>query len=136
MPLPVPTHVPRHVTAVGAEASFYHYTALPGDSWGTVAGRTGVTIDDLKTANPQALRPTGWLMLGEVLVIPIIPQSNWPRATIVVVTVAPGESWSGIAAEYTVSRTLLWAVNPSLRRPGDVLITGDQMVIPPAPSVK
>ena len=135
VPPPVSTRVPRQVTADGTQASFYSYTVLPGDSWGTVAGRTGVAIDDLKAANPQALRSTGWLMLGEVLAIPILPQPDWPRTTIVVVTVAPGESWSGIAAKYTVSPTLLWAVNPSLRRPGKVLITGDQMVIPPAPPV-
>ncbi len=81
------------------------------------------------------MRPTGWLLVDEVLMIPILPRSDWPRTTVETYAVQPGESWSKIAAQFQISRTLLRAVNPELRRPGYVLFTGDIMVIPPAPAV-
>ena len=113
----------------------YLYTVLPGDSWGTVSQRTGVSMDMLKASNPQALRPTGWLLMGDVLTIPILPQPNWPRSAIEIYTVQPRESWNWIADKFMVSHTLLWAVNPELQRPNKVLYTGDQLIIPPAPPV-
>ena len=119
--------------AVTVGADVYLYKVLPDESWTIVAGRTGVPIAALQAANPQAIRDNEWLLTNEVLQIPVRPQPGWPRSSIVIYTVQPGESWNSIAADFLVSPTLLWAVNPHLRRPWGVLITGDQMFVPPAP---
>ena len=115
-------------------AGFYPYKVLPDESWTVVAGRTGVPIDALQAANPQAIRPSEWLLTNEVLRIPVLPQPDWPRASVVLYTVQPGDSWNSIGVEFQVSPTLLWAVNPELRRWWHVLIAGDEMIIPPAPT--
>lgn len=117
-----------HLSADG-----YPYTVLPGESWIVVSERTGVSLQMLQAANPQAIRPSGWLMVNEVLEIPVAPQADWPRTGVGVYTVRTGDSWSRIGAHFAVSPTLLWAVNPTLRRPWQVLVAGDPMTIPPAP---
>src|SRR3954465_2275208 len=51
----------------------YDYTVQEGDSWPTVASHTGVSVEALQAANPEAAaRDTGWLMVGETLEIPNI----------------------------------------------------------------
>lgn len=112
----------------------YPYKVLPNESWTIVSGRTGVPIDALQAANPQAIRPSAWLLTNEVLDIPVLPQPDWPRSFVALYTVQPGDSWSSIGAAWQVSPTLLWAVNPELRRWWHVLIAGDEMIIPPAPA--
>ena len=48
----------------------YLYTVQEGDSWETVAQRTGVSVEQLQEANPDAVRDTGWLIVGEELFVP------------------------------------------------------------------
>ena len=48
----------------------YNYTVQQGDSWATVAQRTGVSVDALKEANPDAVRENDWLLVGETLLVP------------------------------------------------------------------
>ena len=115
-------------------AGVYPYKVLPDESWTIVSGRTGVSIDALQAANPQAMRPSEWLLTNEVLEIPVLPQPDWPRSFVALYTVQPGDSWSSIGAGWQVSPTLLWAVNPELRRWWRVLLAGDEMIIPPAPA--
>ncbi|MCB9118697.1 MAG: LysM peptidoglycan-binding domain-containing protein [Caldilineaceae bacterium] len=138
-PLAAVTARPTAESAAGGgyailAAGFYPYTVLPDESWTIVSGRTGVPIDALQAANPQAIRPSQWLLTNEVLEIPVLPQPGWPRAAVVLYTVQPGDSWNSIGADLQVSPTLLWAVNPALRRWWQVLIAGDEMIIPPAPA--
>jgi len=47
------------------------YVVQPGDSWTSVSRKTGIPIGELQAANPRSVRPTGWLLVGEVLVLPI-----------------------------------------------------------------
>src|SRR3954447_6192105 len=50
----------------------YNYTVQDGDSWPSVASHTGISVEALQAANPDAAaRENGWLMVGETLVIPI-----------------------------------------------------------------
>jgi LysM repeat protein len=114
-------------------ADIYPYKVLPDESWTVVSGRTGVPIAALQAANPQAIRDNEWLLTNEVLQIPVLPQPDWLRSSVVIHAVQPGESWYSIAADFQISHTLLWAVNWHLRRPWGVLITGDEMIVPPAP---
>ncbi len=46
------------------------YIVQPGDSWTSLSRKTGISIRELQAANPGSVRPTGWLIVGEELVIP------------------------------------------------------------------
>jgi hypothetical protein len=136
-----PTTTPKAAAATPADsgaavtvgAAVYPYKVLPNDSWTVVSSLTGVPMDALQAANPQAMRPNEWLLTNEVLQIPVLPQPDWPRSSIILYTVQPGESWNSSGARFQISPTLLWAVNWHLRRPWGVLITGDEMIVPPGP---
>ncbi|HIQ06502.1 MAG TPA: LysM peptidoglycan-binding domain-containing protein, partial [Anaerolineae bacterium] len=56
----------------------FWYTVRPGDSWLSVAARTGVSVATLQAANPQAIRAYNWLWRGERLWIPL---KGMPAAT-------------------------------------------------------
>lgn len=47
------------------------YVVQPGDSWTSVSRKTGIPIGELQAANPRSVRPTGWLLVGEVLILPV-----------------------------------------------------------------
>jgi len=57
-------------TPVATTNSSETYTVRAGDSWLGLAARTGLTVAQLKAANPQAVRRNNWLIIGEKLVIP------------------------------------------------------------------
>ena len=103
----------------------YTYAVQRGDNWYSVSVRTGVSIDDLQAANPQAVRASGWLITGEKLFIP----TDKPVAT-TTYTVQPGESWSIIAKKFGISMGLLKAANPQAVRYDDVLRRNEVLNIP------
>src|SRR5215203_6028410 len=76
----------------------YDYTVQEGDSWDTVAETTGVDVEALKEANPEAAeRESGWLILGETLAIPNTATPAAPAAPAApqrTHTVQAGESWN------------------------------------------
>jgi LysM repeat protein len=117
-----------------AAQGFYAYTVLPGDSWPAVAQRTGIDIRNLQAANPQAIRPSGWLAAGEKLAIPIPvdPKSGVVPATSLY-TVQPGDSWSSISEKFGIRIILLQAVNADSVRQAGILRIGEEILIPPPP---
>jgi LysM repeat protein len=118
-----------------------------GDSWISVAARTGVSVAELQSANPRSMRENEWLIVGETLVIPGETTSAAASGTVtgtVGVTqtgavetgaqtyiVQAGESWNSIAAKFNTTRRLLQAANPLSIRYGEVLLRGEKLVIPP-----
>ncbi len=69
------------------------YTVQIGDSWSSVAARTGVSVRELQAANPRSLRQNEWLLVGETLVIPgratatpAAPEATGPVTTTAEVT--------------------------------------------------
>src|SRR5690606_15564339 len=105
----------------------YNYTVQEGDNWDAVASRTGVSVEALQEANPEAAaRENGWLLVGETLVIPS-SLSQTPRTH----TVRAGESWASIAEAYGIPVSLLRAANPQAIRTGNILYRGEQLIIPP-----
>lgn len=46
------------------------YIVQPGDSWTSLSRKTGIPIRELQAANPRSVRPTGWLIVGEELILP------------------------------------------------------------------
>lgn len=109
----------------------YNYTVQDGDSWPGVSERTGVSVAALQAANPDAAaRETGWLMVGETLVIPSAVVAAPARTHVV----ESGESWNSIARDFRISVALLRAANPQAIRPGNVLYRGERLIIPSASS--
>ena len=107
-----------------------------GERWDQLAWKyygNALEYERIVAANPQAIRANAWLLTNEVLAVPVMLQPEWPRADVIRYTVQQGDSWNSIAADFQISPTLLWAVNWHLRRPWGVLITGDEMIVPPGP---
>lgn len=106
-------------------ANGYTYTVQRGDNWYSVSTRTGLAISELRAANPQAVRGSGWLITGEKLFIP----ASQPIST-TTYTVQPGESWSVIAKKFGISTQLLKGANPRSIRYNDVLRRNETLIIP------
>lgn len=122
------------------------YTVGAGDSWSVIARRCGVTVQELRAANPTLWRADGVLYRGQQLIIPGQPQTeDTPIPTEeesgdagegeeqipVTHRVRAGESWLGIANRYGVSYADLRAANQALwnsRR--ENLRVNDELIIP------
>jgi LysM repeat protein len=105
----------------------YVYVVKRGDSWALVARITGVSVDDLQSANPDLVRPDEVLKVGDKLQIPA-PESQQRKVHFV----KSGESWNSIAQRYKVTRKELQAFNPDSVRAGQVLYRGERILIPTA----
>ena len=150
--LTTPPALAQTATPGAGVASPATYVVQPGDSWTSVARKTGLSIRELQAANPGSVRASGWLILGEELVIPgaapavtaatptapaRTPPTALPAATSTPAptapqqyTVQPGESWNSISAKFGVDAEALRAANPQAVRPGLVLFRGDVLTIP------
>ena len=76
---------------LGRCADLYYYTVGAGNSWTELARSAGLTLGELQAANPQALRQSGYLLVGDRLLFPkgiVINQETDSRYH----TVAQGES--------------------------------------------
>jgi LysM repeat protein len=108
-----------------AQAGGYNYTVQNGDSWESVASRTGVSVEALKAANEESLRENEWLLVGETLLIPSDLTTSSTRHI-----VTSGESWNSIAEDYGIPASLLRAANPNAIRSGNILYRGETLIIP------
>ncbi|MCY4118305.1 MAG: LysM peptidoglycan-binding domain-containing protein [Caldilineaceae bacterium] len=113
------------IVAVSAQENGYTYTVQPGDSWPLVAQRVGLTVSQLQEANPESVRPNGWLIVGERLFIP-----NSPRWKDTFYIVQRGDGWISVAGIFGMSVTELQAANPKQLRPDNALIVGERLLIP------
>lgn len=118
-----PTPVP---TPASTATSGFDYTVQQGDNWGTVAVLTGLSVAQLKAANPKAAaRRNGWLLSGEKLHIPV--GTNIQSSVYIV---QRGEGWGIIAERFGISVGLLQAANPRSIRADYVLYRGERLLIP------
>ena len=108
-----------------AQESSYTYTVQVGDNWTVVARRVGLTVEELRAANPQAVRPSGWLIVGEKLTIPTAPVAEEQFYD-----VRAGDGWTIIADRFDIPTSLLQAANARYVRPDLVLYVGDRLLIP------
>lgn len=120
---------PEPTPADAAEGFFY--TVRRGESWSLIADRFGMTVRQLKEANPESIRYNDVLRVGEQLLIPssFAPTPTTP-ATYQEYIVQRGEGWSVIAQKFDVPLRDLFDANPALIRYDYVLRTGDKMRIP------
>ncbi|RME61144.1 MAG: LysM peptidoglycan-binding domain-containing protein [Caldilineae bacterium] len=113
---------------LGACRDLNFYTVQPGDNWSLLASRVGLTVGELQAANPQAVRASGYLFVGDRILLPRGVQiRSLPVQRHVVVE---GESWSAIALQYDVPVRLLIAANPEYVRPFYILHPGDELLVP------
>ncbi len=110
---------------VSAQDEGYTYTVQVGDNWTVVAERVGLSVQELRAANPQAVRASGWLIVGEKLQIPTAPVAEEEFYT-----VRAGDGWTIIADRYDIPTALLQAANPRYVRSDLVLYVGDRLLIP------
>jgi len=105
----------------------YYYIVRPGDSWLGLSWRTGLSVADLKAANPTAVRPRDWLWTGERLYIPIPAiqpdKGYWYQ-------VRPGDNWYSVAASTGVSTLELWRANPMRLYANRWIYAGDWLWVP------
>ena len=115
------------MTVQAQARSGYDYSVQPGDSWPAVARLVGLSVSDLQSANPQAMRYNGWLTIGEKLFVPTAPDAQG-----VTHVVQYAESWGSISVQYGVKVRLLQGANPKLVRSSQVLYRDEQVFVPPA----
>ncbi|MXY94636.1 MAG: LysM peptidoglycan-binding domain-containing protein [Caldilineaceae bacterium SB0670_bin_27] len=113
------------IVSVSAQESGYTYIVQPGDSWPLVAQRVGLTVTQLQEANPDAVRPNGWLIVGESLFVPWTPDGEEEYYI-----VQRGEGWISVAGKFGVPVDLLQSANPKLVRPNETLLVGERLLIP------
>ena len=113
------------IVSVSAQEGGYTYIVQPGDSWPLVAQRVGLTVSQLQEANPDSVRPNGWLIVGESLFVPWSPDGDEEFYI-----VQRGEGWISVAEKFGVPVNLLQAANPKSVRPNESLLVGERLLIP------
>ncbi len=113
------------IVSVSAQEGGYTYIVQPGDSWPLVAQRVGLTVSQLQEANPDSVRPNGWLIVGESLFVPWSPDGDEEFYI-----VQRGEGWISVAGKFGVPVNLLQAANPKSVRPNESLLVGERLLIP------
>lgn len=108
------------------------YTVLPGDTHSRIARHFGVTLTELRYANPgvdEALSPGDQLTIPTRLVLPELPSDTaWDMIdSLVHHTVEQGETLYRIAARYGKLASAIRAVNPGLTT---ALVPGQKIRIP------
>ncbi|MDL2343526.1 M23 family metallopeptidase [Deinococcus sp. MIMF12] len=107
----------------GAAEAAGSYRVKAGDNLTVIAGRAGVSVSALKSANP-ALRNANYVRAGQVLRIPDRVLAGRTHR------VRGGENLSVIARRYGISLARLLGANPAYRG-GRVLRVGAAVRIPP-----
>ena len=113
------------IVSVSAQERGYTYIVQPGDSWPLVARRVGLTVSQLQEANPDSVRPNGWLIVGESLFVPWTPDGEEEYYI-----VQRGEGWISVAEKFGLPVDLLQGANPDSVRPNQSLLVGERLLIP------
>ena len=130
--------LPVHVAQADGErqgggCSGYYYTVKRGDTWSVLSRRVGLTITELKRANPQAVRSQDVIYAGERVCIPSASQGgdesggHWYQ-------VKPGDTWNTISRATGVPVRDLWNANPGLLNRRQWLYIGQRVWIPEKPA--
>jgi len=115
---------------LGPCAALQFYSVRPGDYWGRLGDRFGLSVAELQGINPQMVRAQGILQVGDKLLIPAGVALEIGDGSGEEYTVQGGDTWMGVAEAFNVPLRLLQSVNPALVRPAFVLQPGDKLFIP------
>jgi LysM repeat protein len=99
-----------------------YWTVRPGDTYGQISEKTGLSVDQLEAFNPQT-DPNN-LLPGQRLKLSLHPPAPRPKLPGPRFwTVRPGESFGSIVAKTGINLTKLEQLNPKLKpttlQPGD-----------------
>ena len=121
-----------------SEPEFETHTVAPGETLAQIAAEYEVTVSAVLAVNAEISNPNV-IFPGQAIVIPNGSVEAAPTADVGnvadggVVTVAPGQTLSGIASANGVTVTQLLRANPSITNP-DLILIGQQIVIPDGPA--
>ncbi len=105
------------------------YTVSAGDNWSMIGRRVNLPYPTLQAVNPQALRQSGILRIGDRLLVPSRTVFEY-RDIGLRHLVVEGNSWGGIANTYDIPLQILQQANPQLVRPYNILRLDDELVVP------
>ncbi|MDQ7793563.1 MAG: LysM peptidoglycan-binding domain-containing protein [bacterium] len=109
------------------------YVVGPGDTLEVIAGRFGVTVGDLRAANPQIADPE-LIFPGEFVVVPVAGVPLIPVFDLRRYVIQEGDSVESIALQFDVRPQAIGALNPLLAAiPGLILIIPAPIPRPPLP---
>ena len=97
-----------------------------GDSLYTVAGRFGISLNELIQANPHISDPSS-IQVGQEICIPLASPVNCPNGQLY--TVQTGDTLSGIAQRYGLTLNQLVVANPQITN-YNLLYPGQVICIP------
>ena len=115
--------------SLGYCANLSVYTVAAGDSWSVIGRRVNLAYPALQAINPQAVRESGVLRVGDRLLVPTRTVIEFQDIGLRH-TVLSGESWNVIANTYDVPIQILQQANPQLVRAFAILRPDDELVIP------
>ena len=110
------------------------HTVAAGDTLADIAVRFEVPLTAVLAVNSEITNPD-LIVVGQTIVIPtadtVVADTNDAVVSNGVITVATGQTLSGIAAANGVTIGQLLAANPQITNP-DLIVVGQQIVIPEA----
>lgn len=114
-----------------------YYTVKPGDTWSIISRRVGVTVARLKQVNPQAVRRSNWVIIGERLCVPSTGGTHQAGATPGAAQqggywyqVMRGDTWNKVSRTTGVPVAELWAANPKAVNAEQWLYVGQRLWVP------
>jgi LysM repeat protein len=105
------------------------YTVNSGDNWSVIGRRVNLPYPALQAINPQAVRESGILRVGDRLLVPSRTVYEYQDIGIRH-QVVEGDSWGVIATRYDVPVQVLQQANPRLVRAFSILRLDDELIIP------
>ncbi|MGD0863112.1 MAG: LysM domain-containing protein [Candidatus Limnocylindrales bacterium] len=127
-------------TPTAAVPTFQVYRIQEGDTLASIAARFGITLAQLKAANPW-ISVDHFLLVGDTLDIPWpawIPPTPAPgptptaAGTFEIYTVKNGDSMQAIASKFGITLAQLKAANPQIKNPNYIQV--GQVIYIPWPS--
>jgi LysM repeat protein len=130
-----------------------YYIVEHADTWSSVAEAAGVSVAELKSANPTVRHPNDWLWTGDRLFIPgeaTASPTPTVRATATatrittnsyyIYTVKPGDTWKTVSRDTGLPVLELMHANPDVVHANGWLYVGEKLKIPikttPTPAVQ
>ncbi len=103
-----------------------YYTIQAGDTFYAIATRYGISVDDLREANPYV--DPDRLRVGQMICIPLaVAPVTCPTGTISY-TIQAGDTFYSLARKFRVSLDAMLQVNPGINP--DALLIGQKICIP------
>ncbi len=127
-----PAGVSQASSAAQAPAcSGQYYTVVSGDTWSIISRKVGMTVAELKAANPQAVRASNWVLLGEKLCVPGASPTPTPAPSKGYwYQIKSGDTWNSVSRATGLSVQALQKANSALMNQQGWLYVGQRLWVP------